>query len=162
MKIIFLIITCFTFSFATFLSAVESELDATKIELIEISARDIRLVCFFKNATITTYFKKSSRDNFFFSVLPVQQEFLYHPNKQVLTSTKYESRLWDDGVAGYAFVYDDFEMNGDSKKFKRIYTTINDQYAKIPFQARYTLSGEPLELKFFHELDDLELKLIEE
>ena len=162
MKYIFLIIAYSGVCFATIISANESELNATKIELVEVSPSDVRLVCFFKNATITTYFKKSSRNNFFFSVLPVQQEFLYHQNKQVLTSTKYESRLWDDGVAGYAFVYDDIEMQGDAKKFKRIYTTINDQYAQIPFQARYTLSGEPLKLKFFNELDELELELIEE
>jgi hypothetical protein len=135
MKYIFLTVVCFAICFTTILCGAERERDATKIELVEVSARDIRLVCFFKNATITTYFKKSARNNFFFSVIPVQQEFLYHPNKQVFTSTTYESRLWNDGVAGYAFVYDDIEMSGDSKKFKRIYTTINDKYGQALFQA---------------------------
>jgi hypothetical protein len=162
MRSIFLITLSLVICFTAILSSHEQELDANKIELIEVSASDIRLVCFFKNATITTYFRKSPRKNFFFSAVPTHQEFLYHPNKQVLTSTKYESRLWNDGVAGYAFEYENIEMNGDSKKFKRIYTTINDQFAKYPFQARYTLSGEPSELKFFNGSDELELELIEE
>lgn len=149
MKYIFLITTCFTICFSSGLLSDQTELDAAKVELIEVSASDIRLVCFFEKATLTTYFRKSPRKKFFFSIIPTRQEFFYYPTKQVFTSKNYENRLWDDGVAGYSFTYEDIEMTADSKKFTHLYTTINDQYANHSFQARYTLSGEPLELEVF-------------
>ncbi|WP_284452586.1 hypothetical protein [Parachlamydia acanthamoebae] len=149
MKYIFLIITCFAICFSLGLLSDQAELDAAKIELIEVSASDIRLVCFFENATITTYFRKSPRKNFFFSIIPTRQEFLYYPTKQVFNSKNYENRLWDDGVAGYSFTYEDIKMAADSKKFTRLYTTINDQCGDQPFEARYTLSGEPIDLEIF-------------
>lgn len=152
MRYIFLIAISFIICFAFSLSGDEKELDAIKIELVEVSPSDVRLVCFFDNATITTYFKKSLRKNFFFSLLPLHQEFLYHPTKQIFTSKNYENRLWDDGVAGYAFRYDGIKIKDYSKNFNHIYTTINDEYAKTSFQARYTISGgESLGLEIFEE-----------
>lgn len=149
MKYIFLITTCFAICFSFGLLSDQVELDTTKIELIEVSTSDIRLVCFFENATITTYFRKSPKKNFFFSIIPTRQEFFYYSTKQVFTSKNYENRLWDDGVAGYNFTYEDIKMTPDSKIFTRLYTTINDQYANHSFQACYTLSGETLELEAF-------------
>lgn len=115
------------------------ELQAKKTEWENVSGSEACLVSHFENATVTTHFRQTDRENFFHKAIPLKQEFAYHPTGQVFTTTKYQSRLWEDGVSGYSFRYQDILLNDSGTEFDSIFVTINDRFGGREFEARYTL-----------------------
>lgn len=124
------------------MKAGRSELQAAKIEWLNTSNSEAQLVSYFQDAKITTYFKQTSRSNFFHDAIPLKQEFVYLATGQVFTSLDWESRLWDDGVSGYSFRYKEVPLTIGGTEFESIFVTINDRFADKPFQARYTLHAK--------------------
>jgi hypothetical protein len=120
------------------------ELEAQKIEKVEISNRDFCLISFFENAVIITYFKSTVCDNkfSFLKQCPIKQEFFYKNLEKVVTTKNWENKIWDDDITGYAFYYDNLDLYIDGKKYNHIYVTINDSF-EGDYEARYTISLIP-------------------
>lgn len=116
------------------------ELEAINSAWLEISDSEVRLISQFRNVAITTFFKRNPSDSALsLNLTPTRQEFEFHLNGQFFVAVKCENRLWNDGVSGYSFRYENMNIEHDGKQYTSAFVTINDQGEEASIEARYTL-----------------------